>query len=127
MSNKEKVEAVINYLCIAATRGSLEDACKWYYEQLGKGNVYKVGRVTLENIYFIQRALNICQTGVYTIENPSSKISHRYFSAAETIRYVMDKCYIKWDGWEGPVETVGDQLLTINRVAYVKEAEPCAY
>lgn len=116
------VKSLIDYLCIGANRGSLESACRWYYNQLGTGDVYRADRGTLENIFFVKAAMEITPNGIYTISNPTTKVTHRYFSAAETVRYIMQKCKLSWGDWDGPRETKGNQLLTVTKVAHVEEA-----
>ena len=115
-------ESALNYIAIVATRGSLEEDCRWYFRQLRTGDVYKAKRSTLEEIFFVQCVLSIHPSCIYTIENPTSKIKHRYFSAAETIQYVMKNCKMSFYDWDGPRETKGNQLLTVNQVAFVEEA-----
>lgn len=118
-----KAEGVVQYLCIYATRGSLEEDCRWYYRQLNPNtDIYKVARGTLEDIYFLQRVLGVNPKGIYTITNPEKKTTHRYFSAAETIKYVMQKCSVSWRDWDGPRLRDTNTLLEVNLVAYVKEA-----
>lgn len=86
----ENIKELVDYIFIYATRGSLEDHLKWYYADIGKLDTLKrVSRPKLEELYFIQGALNLNRTGVYSVYLNGKPYRHRYWSASEVMTFLQ--------------------------------------
>lgn len=117
MTEKERIKAIIHYICLTATRGSLEDETAPYFLAVGR-DMTKVPRGDLEKVVYIQRVLRIDPSGIYKIlVGEDLYKGHQYYSAFEVIRYVMKHTLFMWiDEMESPIDIKTQQTVRVVQV-----------
>lgn len=97
MNTPTTIKLIRDRVLVYATRGSLEYNLRWFYKALGKaGKESYVNRQTLEELCFIQDALNISPTGVYQLLVNEVPYRHAYYSGAEVMNYLQKNCHIPY-------------------------------
>lgn len=120
MHTPTQLKAILNYLYLNATRGSLEDHTSWYYRSIGKeGYETRANRPALESIYFITEVLDIAKNGIYQMSLDGVRYKQTYMSGAEVVRYILKNCLVNMsDKWEGFTNHKTGEAVTLRFVAF---------
>ncbi len=124
MQTPTQLKAILNYLYLNATRGSLEDHTSWYYRSIGKeGYETRANRPALESIYFITEVLDIAKNGIYQMSLDGVRYKQTYMSGAEVVRYILRNCLVNMsDKWEGFTNHKTGAVITLRFVAFDEPA-----
>ena len=129
MQKPTEIRAILNYLYVSATRGSLEEHTAWYYRDIGKaGYEARTNRTALETVYFIINVLNIAKHGIYQMYLNDARYKQTYLSGAEVIRYILQNCSFEmseeWDGFTNKKtgEEVTVQFVALGDRSYRRKA-----
>ena len=82
------------YICLEATRGSLEDMCRFYFGDFGK-SVEKAKRGELEEVAYIILTQNIDPAGIYEILAGSRLLKGPLY-ASQTIKWIRKNTICSW-------------------------------
>ena len=123
------IKAMLYYLYVNATRGSLEEYTAWYYRGIRKdGYESRANRTTLESVYFITEVLGIAENGIYQMYLNDARYKQTYLSGAEVVRYILQNCSFEmseeWDGFTNKKtgEKVTVQLVALDDRSYRRKA-----
>ena len=130
MRTSTEIKAILNYLYVSATRGSLEEDTAWYYRGIGKaGYEARTNRTTLESVYFITEVLCISEHGIYQMYLNDARYKQTYLSGAEVVRYILQNCSFEmseeWDGFTNKKtgEKVTVQFVTLDGRSFRRKAQ----
>ncbi len=120
MRTSTEIKAILNYLYVSATRGSLEEYAAWYYRGIGKaGYESRTNRDALENVYFITEVLNIEGHGIYQMYLNDVRYKQTYLSGAEVVRYILQNCSFDMsEEWDGFTNKKTGEKVTVQFVAF---------
>lgn len=120
MQTQSQIKAILNYLFLSATRGSLEEDTAWYYRGIGKdGRGSRTNRTTLECVYFITEVLNIAESGIYQMYLDDVRYKQTYLSGAEVVRYILQNCSVEMsEKWDGFTNKKTGEKVTLQFVAF---------
>lgn len=120
MRIQSQIKAILNYLFLSATRGSLEEDTAWYYRGIRKdGRESRTNRTTLECVYFITEVLNIAESGIYQMYLDDVRYKQTYLSGAEVVRYILQNCSVEMsEKWDGFTNKKTGEKVTLQFVAF---------
>ena len=96
MTEKERIDGIVESICVYAYRGSLEEEARAYFEGLNR-KIEKVPRGELEQYVFAKRALMIDPSGIYKIYVGDNLYKgDTYYSATEVMRYILKRTDFLW-------------------------------
>lgn len=119
MQKPTEIRAILNYLYVSATRGSLEEYTAWYYHGIGKdGYESRANRTALETIYFITEVLSIAKHGIYQMYLNDARYKQTYLSGSEVVRYILQNCSFEMsEEWDGFTNKKTGAKITVQFVA----------
>lgn len=130
MQTPTRIKAILNYLFLRATRGSLEEDTAWYFRGIRKdGYESRANRLTLEGVYFIASVLDLVERGIYQVYMNDVRYKQTYLSGAEVVQYILQNCLVvvseEWDGFTNKKtgEKITIQFVALDDRSFRKKAQ----